>query len=492
MKSLPLLVVGALLLAAGAAAEPVQVTVDLAAPICTNLLGFGVQWSAYPEFDIREEAWQKVFERLDFMRVPLVRLMVNARTFCEGFDAQGRPLYQWDSNSMRKMYRLLDYCERRQVKVVLGEWHHAAAGEVRPNTQADASADAHWHRCIADLVEHLRHERHYTCVVYYNLLNEPNSKKSGYAEFQRWAAALAGMNAEFTRRGLVNEIKMIGPDVTFLPADGHWLDLAVQTSAADIGAYDFHFYTSPTDVESGYLEAFCRLKRDYINRYDSHGRSKPLFMGEAGMMTAGVIEPQGGLDSQRHVYEHIYGVWMADYNIQCARAGMAGTIAWDLDDAMHTINSQGGPKPGIHQARFKKWGFWNSLADEIGHPEDANLRPWFFTWSLMSRSFPPGCETLRSSETLIPGLRTLAARTADGNFSFAAVNDADAPQSLRILVPGCGKISRLQCYDYFPEERLTDKNGFPLPKEILTDADLPAGLEVRLPARSVVILTSIK
>ncbi len=492
MKTIHWLVAGAVLSALGALAEPVQVTVDLTAPICTNLLGFGVQWSAYPEFDIREEAWQKVFERLDFMRVPLVRLMLNARSFCEGFDAQGRPLYQWDDNSMRKMYRLLDYCERRHVKVVLGEWHHAAAGEVRPNAPADESADARWHRCIADLVEHLRHERHYTCIGYYNLLNEPNSKKSGYSDFHRWAAALAGMNAEFTRRGLAEEIKIIGPDVTFLPSDNYWLDLAVQQSAADVGAYDFHFYARPADVESGYLETFCWLKRDYINRYDPHGRSKPLFMGEAGMMTAGAIEPQGGPDSQRHVYEHIYGVWMADYNIQCARAGMAGTIAWDLDDAMHTVNSQGSGPSDIHKARFKKWGFWNSLADEIGHPEDANLRPWFFTWSLMSRSFPPGCETLKSSETLVAGLRTLAARTVDGNFSFAAVNDADTPRNLRVSVPGGGKIPRLQRYDYFPDDRLTDQHGFPLPKEILADADLQSGLAVSLPARSVVIFTSIK
>lgn len=46
MKTFPLLVAGSLLLAAGAAAEPVPVIVDLTAPVCTNLLGFGVQWSA--------------------------------------------------------------------------------------------------------------------------------------------------------------------------------------------------------------------------------------------------------------------------------------------------------------------------------------------------------------------------------------------------------------------------------------------------------------
>ena len=120
-----------------------------------------------------------------------------------------------------------------------------------------------------------------------------------------------------------------------------------------------------------------------------------------------------------------------------------------------------------------------------------NLRPWFFTWSLMSRSFPPGCTTLKTSETLVPGLRTLAA-TVGNDFSLALVNDSDAPQEIHIAVPGGKKILQLARYDYFPGDKLTDKNGFPLPKEILADTDLATGLNVSLPARSVVIFTSVK
>lgn len=57
---------------------------------------------------------------------------------------------------------------------------------------------------------------------------------------------------------------------------------------------------------------------------------------------------------------------------------------------MHIINDNSG-WPDIHKTLFKKWGFFNSLAEEIGHPEDANLRPWFYTWSLLSRAFPARC-----------------------------------------------------------------------------------------------------
>jgi len=497
-KLLYSIVAAGALLARLAVAEPIPITVDTAAPLCTNFLGFGVQWSPYPWFDISNAAWEKCFQRLDFMRVPIVRLMTRSYTYCDGFDAQGQPIYQWGNNRMKKMCRLLDYCQAHGVKVILGEWDHPSSQQDRPDLADDRLQQYHmdendprWHRIIGDLVEYLRTERHYTCIVYYNLLNEPNSNSSGHIPFEKWKTAITALNAEFAKRGLAKDVKIIGPDVCFLPRDGFWVNLSVQQCPKEIGAYDFHYYAPVAEVESDYLEKYCWLHQDYINRFDPKGKAKPFFMGEAGL-TGGPVQPQGGSDSQPHIYEHNYGVWMADYNVQCARAGMAGTIAWDLDDAMHINKDKDTHWPDVTRTLFKKWGFWNSLANEIGHPEDLNLRPWYYTWSLMSRSFPPGCRTLKTSETLVPGLRTLAARTADGNFSLALVNDADLPRELRVAMPGGQKIAHLQRYNYFPDDRLADKDGFPLPKEVLTDADLPGGLNVSLPARSVVIFTSVK
>ena len=93
MKKLILsLLAGTAMLATQAQAEPIQITADPGTPLCTNFLGFGVQWSAYPWFDLTEAAWQKIFERLDYMRVPIVRLMTRSYTYCDGFDADGKLL----------------------------------------------------------------------------------------------------------------------------------------------------------------------------------------------------------------------------------------------------------------------------------------------------------------------------------------------------------------------------------------------------------------
>ena len=491
-KIIHLLVVVAALLVSKAGAEPIQITVDTSKPLCTNFLGFGVNWSPYPWFDISDAAWQRVFDRLDFMRVPMVRTMTRAYNYCEGFDANGNPIYAWDNDDMKKMYRLLDYCESRHVTVVIGEWDDPSATGDRSDIANDklqpyhiGITDPRWTRIIGDFLDHLIKDKNYTCLKYYNLINEPNGSWSHCADFEKWRIGINNLHAELVKRGLDQKIQITGPDAT-IAKYFFWIDRAVLECPGILGAYDVHEYPKVADLEADHMEQILTGKQDFINRHDPNGRREPFFIGEMGMNGKTKIGPGGPPE----VYESIQGTWMTDYSIQVARAGMAGGLAWDLDDAMHIVNNDKN-WPDVHKTALKKWGFFNSLAEETGDPDDAKLRPWFFTWSLMSRSFPAGCQTLTTTNPGVLGIRTLAAKRGD-DISLALVNDSDQPQELHVTVPGSKKVPQLQRYNYFPDDQLVDKNGYPLPKETLADADLQSGLNVSLPARSVVIFTSIK
>ncbi len=498
MKKLLLLTgLAALLNPAGLAAEVVQMSAEPNTVVSTNFLGFGVQWTPYPWFDISDAAWERCFQRLDFMRTPLVRVMTRAYKYCDGFDAGGQPIYAWENNRMKKMYRLLDYCQKRNVTVVIGEWDDPSSPEDRADQASDKlqtykldCTDPRWTRVIGDFLDHLIKDKGYTCLKYYNLINEPNGGWSHCADFGKWKTGINNLFAELQRRGLDKNIQITGPDVTWM-RDYYWLDRAVLECPRILGAYDVHEYIAYEDLESGYAEKVLWQKRDYINRYDPNGRKKPFFMGEIGMNRRGPVEPQGGEDSHPKVYEHIYGVWMTDYSIQAARAGMQGTIAWMLDDAMHINKDKDTKWPDIHKTLFKKWGFWNSLAEEIGHPEDANLRPWFYTWSLMSRYFPRGCTIIRTRNAEVNGIRTLAASTGGGGFTFCVVNDSDTPREALLRAPAIDHPLALRRYLYAPGDRPVDGNGFPVPKETLKPADLTKGLPLAVPARSVVLLTTM-
>ena len=486
----------ALLFAVNGTAAPSVVTVDTTSVVSSDFLGFGVNWCPYPWFDISEQAWTNCFHRLDYMRPPVARVMHRAFYYCDGFDAAGQPVYNWNSPHMVKLYRMLDYCEKRGIKVILGEWESPQDNNERSDLAADKlhplnmrENDPRWHRIIADGLEYLINEKHYTCIKFYNLVNEPNGNWSGVAKFDKWSAAAAGFHAELKRRGLLEKIALIGPDACQLE-DSYWLDLAVRKNAGQIGLYDLHLYATTNDVESGWLETFYRTKRFFINRFDRQGSQKPFLISEAGMVRTGAGEPQGGPDSQFKVYEPVYGIWMADYSIQCARAGLQGVLMWSVDDAEHIMNDDKN-WPDIHKTLFKKWGFWNSLGNEIGHPEDAQVRPWFYTWALMSRYFPAGCEIVKSSDPDLPGVRTLAAKTSAGNITISLVNDSDILQELRIAVSGLKPGADFKQFNYSSGKRPMDKDGFPVPKQMVAADKLTSGLKLELPARSFVLLTTL-
>ncbi|MEI6193982.1 MAG: hypothetical protein WCS42_06595 [Verrucomicrobiota bacterium] len=495
-KLLHSLVAGASLLALSAQAGPIQITVDPNTALCTNFLGFGVQWSPYPWFDITDQAWENNFKRLDYMRPALVRVMTRAYKYCDGFDAQGKPIYQWENNRMKKLYRLLAYCQQHNVVVIIGEWDDPSSTGDRVDKAADKlqpykidCTDRRWSRLIGDFLEHLIKDKGYTCLKYYNLINEPNGSWSACADFRKWNTAISNLHAELKQRDLIKFIQLTGPD-SCQEEDSYWLDLAVRYSADHLGLYDVHEYAKVADVESGWLEVFYHTKRKFIDRYDWQGWKKPLVISEAGIERTGPGDPQGGRDSQMRVYDPIYGILMSDYAIQCSRAGVAGILAWDLDDAMHIMNEDRG-WPDIHKTLFKKWGFWNSLGNEIGHPEDTKLRPWFYSWSLMSRYFPAGCQIVQSSEIGVPGLRSLAARIGLNNFTIGLVNDSDKPQSLKVIFADWKIGLSMKRYNYSSDDRLVNADGFPVPKQILSPADFASGLAVELPARSFVLLTTL-
>ena len=118
---------------------PVAVSVEANHVIRDDFLGVGVQWSSYPWWDISDDDWAKVFRRVEFMRLRFARVMLDAFWYCQGFDEDGTPIYDWDTPLMHKLYRLLDWCEQNDVRVMIGEWG-------RPNgSDLDlASDDPRW------------------------------------------------------------------------------------------------------------------------------------------------------------------------------------------------------------------------------------------------------------------------------------------------------------------------------------------------------------
>jgi len=126
----------------------------------------------------------------------------------------------------------------------------------------------------------------------------------------------------------------------------------------------------------------------------------------------------------------------------------------------------------------------------MGHPQEENIRPWFYPWSLMSRLFPRDARMVSFQSSGPPNLRVIAGEPAGAKqLNVLLVNNADETRTVRLRVPGLGqKTARL--FHYFENDRPADDEGFAIPAATLPNTDLSKGLTVVLTGRGCVFVAA--
>lgn len=486
-------------------AERLQVTVQLNETITSSFLGNGVQWSAYPHADtpdaewgmlMTDEKWEKVFSRVGYMKPGLVRVLDQANwRYLKGFDEKGQVILDFHSPEVQALEKLLGYCHQNNISVLLGEWgcpykvHDQHVGFGKMFTGAN---DPRWIGMIVRFLDYLINEKGYSCIKYYNLVNEPNgSWASTDGNWDEWSQGVRLLKEALDKSGLSDKIRIAGPDaVAHFDHPGsqytgvQWVDQSVRQLDDCIGLYDIHSYPGFDQVRSGSFGKF----------YGGVARiacetGKQIILGEIGFnrdtqdnQARVKCDRFASEDSQMAVYDFSYGIDMANVLMQAMNAGYGSAIAWSLDDAMHT-NGDTGDK---HQ--LKRWGFWNSLGTELcNDPADEDIRPWFYTWSLMCRYFPQGINIVTSVLSETDGVRVVSGYRKDG-VTVALINLSDKERDIRIKFSSKGFRQNFRQYVYSDTLRPVDSNGFPVP---VTRISTNSGkLGVSLPANSLILLTS--
>lgn len=498
-----------------AAARVPTVTIhtdQLAGP---QLMGLGVQLDPYDSFQPTQAQWNLIFQRLDFMRPGFLRVVESAYDYFAGYDGQHNPKYHWNGGHVQQLRTILDYAKSRGITVVLGDW-------LNPMINGDP-------RIPADFLKQLHDVYGYTNIKYYNLVNEPNDQTN--CGFGCWTNIVKALSREFSSLHLTSWLRLVGPDNandwddtaaaraldqrsgldTDNPIGGDsWVTKTLQSIRSLIGPYDSHRYGTIWGIEHGVYEDQMRARREQISNVDSAG--KRYFVGELGMsalqqspfhlgdlrhlfrLFAPMIDPSAHasagtfVDSQPHIHDFVYGVWMGDEVIQDIAAGVSGASAWDLDDAMHAGGRYG-------SQNLKQWGFWNSLGGKDGYSaSDLQLRPWYYAWSVIARSFPAGSQPLLTPSTGMSSVRVAAVKVPIGTrygLSFAVVNDSTAARSITLSVPSASQPITLARYDYFNRDRPFGADGFPVAAQVLNGVRLSTGLTVSLPAQGLVVLSSL-
>ena len=462
------------------------VTINVGATLVKSFFGMGIQWDPYA-YPPRPEAWRLTLHRLDFAKPAFFRVMTGADAYCLGFNAAGQPRYAWTQGEavirqrLGSLLDILTYAQSNNIDVMFGEWGPPKELGEGGKEADETPDDPRWARLVTDFVNWLRNERGFSVVRYYNLMNEPNGPwmwPDGKVDYQAWGKGVRNLRQQFDAHGLAN-LPIVGPDNS---GDWEWADRVSRDLPDAIGHWEMHWYATDQDVLSGEIEKVLTAKRQAILANDRRAADAWFFIGEAGL-----IDGRCNGDQQPRVRTFPYGVMMADYMAQVAQAGWMGLSAWDMDDAMHPAN--GHPAVPL-DTTLKLWGFWNTQGTVMGHPEDENIRPWFYPWSLMSRLFPRGTRMVGDSPTGLANLRVVAGETAGSHqLNVMLVNNSEAARTVRLMVPGRGR-KTLRLYHYFENDRPADADGFAKPAATLPAIDLSMGLEMVLPGRGCVFVAS--
>lgn len=458
--------------------------------ITSSYLGNGAQWGGYDILEswtgsptLTESDWNKLFGRVSFMHPSIVRIMIS-----KGWNYFKDNKYD-PSKSEPVLLKILDFCQQNGITVILGEWGHNGGSDI----------DEEWLEQSADFLQWLIITKGYSCIRYFNMVNEPNGSWSTIGgNYSLWERLIKSYYAKLSEKGLNSNIKLLGPDIAVWNTNLiSWLYNVKSDMSTNIKAYDIHTYPAETEVRSG---SYYDMVKTYRNTVPD---SCVMLMTELGFKYKALSElgiensarisadKYASDDSNMFIYDAFYGIDMADVIIQNMLAGYAGVIVWDMDDAMYNKDATGSTK-------LKRWGFWNILGSEkFDDPSDENIRPWFYTVSLMCRYFPKGTKIHSVSLPDKNGLRAIAGEL-DGKYTIAIVNSGSVNCNINLKMEEGLNLSGLSIYSYQAGTKSSFKgnlneNGFAKPDSTGVTYKFANGSAKRIevPAQSFCLITNM-
>jgi hypothetical protein len=460
--------------------------------VSSGYIGNGVEWDPYDEAElwgaaISDEDWRTLFTRLDFMRPGYVRCMINS-PFRYYDTATGK----YDkARQVTSLARLLQYCTDHNISVIYGEYNPPGW---------TMKTDQKWIDMSVDYLNYLVNDLGFSCIKYFVIFNEPDGNwASTNGDYVLWKSMLHRFADKMRQYPTLNEkVKLAGPDVVMgykNPTSSYdamgWMQKTIADVDTLIGLYDIHAYPGQSEVRSGnYRQQLAGYKKLLPQR-------KKIVLGEAGYKywrpadsvlmreydRRAMSHPfTNGSDANMFVYDYFYGLDMSLLCMEVMNSGYSGIAAWMLDDAMHSNGDSGKPKD------IKLWGMWNVLGAEIfNDPAEEEIRPWFYTWSLMCRYFPAGATILKTNIDHTQGIFAAAAEYR-GQYTIALVNTSDLDKRIKLTMPSI--MGKASLYVYEENHRPTNVYGHPVP--VIPDMSIHKAYRTVLKAQSFQLITNME
>lgn len=476
-------------------------TVKNQTPISTNFIGNGAQWGGFEIIeswtgvnDFNDSDWMKLKERMDFMRPPFIRIMISA-----GWNYMDSGDVYNPVKATNAFHRMMQYCTDNNITVMFGEWGHVFLNNDK------SQINETWLNYTVDYLDHLITDKGYTCIKYYNMINEPNGDWSTTKDdYNLWRNVVSEFITRLDAKGLGQLVKVAGPDIAVFgdATATDWITKSDNDFGDQMGLYDIHSYPTKSFVNG---DNYLGVLKAYKNSIPAN---KQIVVGEIGLkyydgdeslqadnMERINADPYSSDDSNMFVYDGFYGIDVSDAIVQTMMAGYSGALVWDIDDAMY---NKSGANNGADYKKLKRWGFWNILGEEaFDSSKDEEIRPFYYPVSLLCRYFPKGADIMEVGLPNKKGLRAVAARVGE-NYTIAIVNSNFVTYSnIGLAADRNFPFNDVDMYTYLSKSDggftgEVDAKGLPVPKENGLSINLDGSYSFDIPGQSVIIFTSIQ
>ena len=396
---------------------------------------------------------------LNWIRVELTQLMYEPE--------KGR--YDWENDEMQTLYRILDYCQANQVDVFLqqmyGEVDWNAFPGVHPLISAPRSLED-FGDGLATLVDHLMNKKHYTCIKWLCITNEPPGGTWGYW----WSSGsypcvplIGGFRAvreALDRKGL--NLPLSGPDWTDLPP----FDPEKLGFDPFLGAYDIHSYQGVNAAGEETLAQWASW---------AHQRGKPFFLSEMGNMQLGWGKDNPGPKGFAAALSN------AEAILRGIRAGVDGFNRWsfvnrgDLDGQWQLVRT--------FDRKRKKY-----LQQVTPEPVA------YYGYGIMTRFLSKYSSRLKEEKTTPPetnsdNLLTVSMRSPGGELTTYLLNKGQSVADVTLSFEGLEKEISLKVFQ--ATEKAVSSRGYKMdPLREIKLGKENTTLKETLPPQSITVLTT--
>ena len=380
-------------------------------------------------WECKEEDWAIVEQRVKDMDLKRIRVMLLTSWFVINETNTEAGIYDWDTECMQSLYKVLDLAKENEMKVNITMWG-IDAGTSGFMRQPDNSAwtcppsekyEELFVNCFADCIKYLREEKGYDCIREVTLFNEPNSIYVGNKANEEYCNLCIKMHDAFQEKGIRDDVLFNLSDDA---RDAVWMAKTLMNLEGIIDVANSHTYSlgdtydpeTQTSLRDMSNQEICYDLPDYnLNEWKTwidEYPDVPHIWGEFGTVNG------SGSHTTMDTYSPERGLEIARIALNMFNMGSQGMSYWVLFSQYYGRND-------FNIGKIMDMGLWG-FADE-GYA----CRPMYYSYSMITR-FIEESDVIFPLKSSDDNIVAVAFRQGD-KWSYCVVNNSDEAKKVSFV-----------------------------------------------------------